>query len=751
MALQIFGAQAAAIQLFEAYFGVAPSNPIFVNNVATINASSSLALSNQIAAQFAGLSDAAFTAKVLANVNINSFTVNATALAALTQGMTDAFTAFGPSARGQIVLNVVTLLSNLEGNATYGAAAAAYNTTVTSAFTFASNTTNTTTGTVTSGLNLTLTSGVDFATGGAGNDTIIADNTGANKQLSVADTINGGDGFDTLKVFLAAADATTGQPTLTSIESVFINGGAVTAYTAATGTTNLTIDTPAANTAGVFVVNGQSVTLSNIVPTASTTTATINQAATSTATALSLTLNNVTAGTGVVNTVDIGGANIATLNLDSNTLASKITLGNTGAGIRTINFTGSVGVTEKLSAGLAGAVTTINGSTATGALNVDTSNATVAGSFKFTGGSANDTITFANNALGTLISGAQLDGGAGTGDKIGIFDADAGGVAGLTATETARINQAVNFEVLGLNGSLTLDASTLTSIKSFSIDTTALTTVINSMATGSTVTTAVAAPTSITLGTAVGVTDVSIVLGSATSTGTTVGTLVTTGITNVSLTSNGLAANAVTTLTNSDNSVFTLKGATDLTLSLSAGTAVGSKIDGSAATGKLTLTGSSITTSGDIIIGGSANDTINGGKGADTLTGGAGQDLFSFTATTGANASGGTFGQPDVITDFVIGTDKLQFAGVTDIVSAQQGAVQNAVTALAAGSSATAIATAMATANTTSLGVSFAVFEGNTYVLYETTGASTGVAADDVFIKLTGVATLPTFAADVTP
>jgi len=82
-------------------------------------------------------------------------------------------------------------------------------------------------------------------------------------------------------------------------------------------------------------------------------------------------------------------------------------------------------------------------------------------------------------------------------------------------------------------------------------------------------------------------------------------------------------------------------------------------------------------------------------------------------------------------------------------VSGQQAAVQTAVTALAGGSSDIAIATAMATASTTNLGVSFATFGGNTYVLYETTGGSTGVAADDVFIKLTGITTLPTFAADV--
>ena len=55
----------------------------------------------------------------------------------------------------------------------------------------------------------------------------------------------------------------------------------------------------------------------------------------------------------------------------------------------------------------------------------------------------------------------------------------------------------------------------------------------------------------------------------------------------------------------------------------------------------------------------------------------------------------------------------------------------------------------MATANTTDLGVSFATYGGNTYVLYETTGAGTGVAANDVFIQLTGVTTLPLFANDV--
>ncbi|MFC7516801.1 DUF4214 domain-containing protein [Herbaspirillum sp. GCM10030257] len=155
------------------------------------------------------------------------------------------------------------------------------------------------------------------------------------------------------------------------------------------------------------------------------------------------------------------------------------------------------------------------------------------------------------------------------------------------------------------------------------------------------------------------------------------------------------------------------------------------------------------TDNGDVLKGGAGADTINGGKGVDTLTGNGSADTFVFAGTAGGGSSGATFGQADIITDFVVGTDKLQFSGVSAAISAQQNDVQAAVTALAGGSSATAIASAMATANLTNLGVSFAVFEGNTYVLFETTGSGSGVAADDVFIQLTGVSVLPTFAAAV--
>ena len=159
-----------------------------------------------------------------------------------------------------------------------------------------------------------------------------------------------------------------------------------------------------------------------------------------------------------------------------------------------------------------------------------------------------------------------------------------------------------------------------------------------------------------------------------------------------------------------------------------------------------TITGGS---GADVIVGGGGADFITGGTGNDTMTGSAGADTFVFlgTAGTGNQAVIGNF---DTIADFVVGTDKLKFNAVTDVVSAQQAAVQTAVTALTAGSTAAQIVAAMVTANTTALAVSFATFGGDTYVLYETAaGAGTFVVADDIFIKLTGVTVIPTFAADV--
>jgi hypothetical protein len=154
----------------------------------------------------------------------------------------------------------------------------------------------------------------------------------------------------------------------------------------------------------------------------------------------------------------------------------------------------------------------------------------------------------------------------------------------------------------------------------------------------------------------------------------------------------------------------------------------------------------------DNITTGNATNSITGGKGADIMTGGVGIDTFIFNGANDSATSGGANGAAiaDIITNFTKGTDKLQFTNVVDI-GTDQAAVQTAVTALAANSTDAEIATAMALANLTNLGLTFALFNGSTYVYYEQDGATTThVALDNIFIKLIGVTTIPTIAADVT-
>jgi hypothetical protein len=80
---------------------------------------------------------------------------------------------------------------------------------------------------------------------------------------------------------------------------------------------------------------------------------------------------------------------------------------------------------------------------------------------------------------------------------------------------------------------------------------------------------------------------------------------------------------------------------------------VASSVDGGA--GNDTITGGTLN---DTLVGGDGNDSITGGRGKDSMTGGAGVDTFRIDQPTVAAVTS-TIGAPDVITDFVSGTDKL--------------------------------------------------------------------------------------------
>jgi hypothetical protein len=134
---------------------------------------------------------------------------------------------------------------------------------------------------------------------------------------------------------------------------------------------------------------------------------------------------------------------------------------------------------------------------------------------------------------------------------------------------------------------------------------------------------------------------------------------------------------------------------------------------------------------GDTLNGGAGNDTITGGTGADRMTGGTGADTFVIALNTAA-ASSSTAAAPDVITDFLSGTDKLNVGATSflgNFTNIQQALAANAVAGTAAGAAA------------------FVTSESNLYVF--TNGASAALNVLDTVVTLTGVTALATSGADL--
>jgi hypothetical protein len=570
----------------------------------------------------------------------------------------------------------------------------------------------------TTGSSFVLTAGVDNLVGTTNNDTFTADNTSttAAGQLSAADTINGGAGVDTLRVFLAATgtnSTSVANPTLTNVENVLLNGGALTAYTAIAGTTGLIIEAPTV-TGATYTVAGQAVTLKGFTGAAGTT-----SIASTTDTTESVTVNGW-GNAAAAQTVDLLGTKVTSATLNATGANSVVTLANTGAALTSLAITGdkSVVLTESLAA-----LTTINASATTGGVTIGvnaTNNVTV------TGGTGNDKVGFGS---GQLTSADVVDGGAGTDTLV------LGETAAVATATYAGINAVKNFEVLAIGGNGGIvDIAQVTGFTQFGLTGAGNSGTFNNALASS----KFLADTSTDLGTLtvsnkVGEVSTSVTLNNTDTAVHTVAGLTVSGISSIGLVSTGTAANTVSSLAVSDNSNIVVTGSAALTITAITGpTTTGVKVDGSAFTGKLTVTG--VTGVSDTIIGGSGDDVLSGGAGAiaDTLTGGAGKDKFVIV-------SGNTSTTFDTITDFVTKVDTISFGTAVTAanVTKATAAVADFTTALAA-ANAVFVGTGTVKANVQQVGA-------DSYVFFEN-GTAAGV---DQIVKLTGVALAGVDAADL--
>lgn len=516
----------------------------------------------------------------------------------------------------------------------------------------------------------TLTPGVDNIAGTGGNDTIIADNT-VSTQLSAADQINGGGGTDTLKIYQASTTglASTVFGQLSNVENVYINNGTLSNGTTLnvstlTGVTSIALDSPQAmgdgDTFTLKTASGQGVSLKGVVGTAGSTTSTFSLDG-----AAEATLD----GVGTDLTLDLASAGTS-LKLTTAGSASTITLSNTGAALATLNLAGdkaidittTVGTLKTVASNSTGDVTIDNTGgaieTYTGAGGKDTLTLVGANVKNVSTGAGNDKVTIATSALAAasaidlgdgddslvvvagglanLTSGSQLNGGAGSNDKLVIND---------TTPAYSKINAAQGFEILGLaTTSSTVDVAQLTSINRFSVEATtgASQTFNNAKSTSTFALDNTAGLGTIAISNAVGESATTIAIDNQSATAQTITAVNLTGITQVALSSTGKAGNTITALGNNDNSNIVITGSADLKIANAlAGTSTGSKVDASAFTGKLEVTGSS---KADILIGGSGNDTITGGNGDDTINltaGGSDTIVFSAAASNGKDTISG--------------------------------------------------------------------------------------------------------------
>ncbi|MBI2769660.1 MAG: hypothetical protein HYX47_08560 [Burkholderiales bacterium] len=763
MPAQVFGAQATAVQLYQAFYGAFPGNPAYATYVATQASSSPQALALEIGAQFAATADSALATQVLANLGITPATVAPASYSALQAALAQAFEAY-PGQRGVVVLNLATILTGLESDATYGVAAQAYNQTITAGYLYSSSAANSTPSSTGGAITLSLTAKAgDIVTGTSGNDTVNAAlffdvGAGYVQTLQSGDSINGAGGTDTLNATINNSSVIIP----TALISVEILNATVTAAATLDNANGSGLSTVSLNnsTAQLDLTNLSSLLGTLQLKDQATGIVVTHTAAAiaGTADTLALALSGLSAG----NVIGVNG--YETVNVAGNGSATNTVSTLNDTSLKTLSVSGAAGVVLSSGTGITGnTLTLVNASASTGGVTLG-SLATGLGvaDQSVTGGSGNDTFFFGAN----LTTADTVNGGLGT-DTIAVQSVSAAGVsttlANLSGLEVLSIIDqtssaiytpgafggatALSIGAAGAGGNITVNYLAGTS--------------------GLTLTNAVAQTGTKVLNIAgFALSDVlNITLGNPAAVGAAnTGAMTINGAETVNIASNGTSSNALGTLTLSVTAAAEVVNITG-TAALSLGAVTADAINAGGNTGGLVMltgtiaaTGIVITGSGaadtlyggaagDIIDGGAGNDRIQGGAAnaasqADLLTGGTGADTFYFVGTNNANLSKFSAGTTAVtkITDFVAGTDKIglldgsataiTFSATQTIASAADlNAVYSGITAIA--KSSTTLSAAMIVVNA---GAAAGLY---LYVNDAANGAVT--AADDMLVDVTGI------------
>ena len=724
-----------------------------------------------VASEFRNKTTTDIAKAVLANVGLSEVTgLEAWVAGQLTAGG-------GVAKAGATMLALLNDYSNMSTTeAIYGASVVTFNQKATNSQAM-SQTAGTATGTFASVSTATpsvvfpLTTGADVKTFGSGNDTINAlFATATGMTFQATDSVDGGAGSDTINIQVGATGVHAAA-SMVGIETVSANFSAAGTVSLLNSTGVTTVESSASTAAATFSNIGSVATALKVSNTAQDATFGYTTAAVAgTADSVALTLSGVTGG-------QVTLAGVETIGITSSGSANTLT-GLTATSATTVNVAGDQAL--NLGTLLNSAVTTLNAgsNTATGAgvtaimgaattatITGGTGNdlinvSAITGDVSIAGGAGNDTITATTNLTTTDIIG----GGDGIADVLSTTAAVAEGYAAPTtrtitgferltlstagtgaatlttanvdtgiATVTLSAGTAGAYGITGpagtlavssataLGGTLTLtdtgtaitDAATLTNsgisaanvFNGAAVTATGYETLNINTGSGSTITNNAAAQT-------LGAVTVTVDTGGASAVNFTGANSLTTGaVSATTISASGMTGAAALTLGSAT-------GATSITGTANADTIGVSSVAASvtAGAGNDTINGGSLN---DTINGGDGVDQINGGVGKDSLTGGAGVDTFVFAAPTALLVTSST-AAPDVITDFLSGTDKLSTPAVSF-----NGTFANYATGMAS-----TVASGLANQSF------FVSSENNLYVI---TTANTTTAATDLVVNLAGV------------
>lgn len=658
----------------------------------------------------------------------------------------------------------------------------------------------------TAGETFTLTADVgEQVTGTAGNDTFrgVVDNGGtATSTINVGDIIDGGAGTDRLNILAESGTLPTGFET-TSVENVFITNNAL-------GTVNANVFDGLEQL--WFVDNTIAVSANNL--NADITLGLQGNAIAAvtgefgTATSANLALDEAE-GTGPI----LNGASVRTVNVSGSTAGTGVTLTGTAvAAAETLNVAAADSLSLDVSAAAAAETVNVSGegeadlgtlnavaatldSTAsTGGVTATSANADL----NVAGGAGDDRISLTTQTLSedaSIVLGAGDDALLATGAaSLGSQVVDGGeGVDTIAATlvTAGSAGNIQNFEVLDLaNYTGSIDANLLTESDIQALELTAAVggtaTVTNLPGTTSldvsafgdidptTLTQALGNVTVVQDGAASGTSDSfdlnfnaqPVAAATTNDNVTDFGTLTLSGTETVNVASGGSEfqdVNAVGGIVDTLNQMATINISGDKDFVLagvetgSANTATSavdsslSLIDGSSATGDLTITAGTDTNTGAQIV---SYDglTINGGEGDDTITNnadkgvvvaGAGDDAITVTGDNAVVTTGAGEDTVTVSADYgqTASATSAQTGVVTTITDIEAGDTIDFGTAVAAFSKAD-ISTAQtldqavfAASSATANEVEWFEYSGDTYIV--NSGAAAGTA-DDIVVKLTG-------------